>query len=167
MSGWWFGSGMRDQLRCHGRSGWIDWKASIITLPVRIFCGTLSLRRRNREQGETLLVPMIFALRAGQDVKVGQTLSGTVYLRLNVADSDGRLHRVSKPLIKLVIDVADISRSSTHFMTKPKRFIPWQNQGTSTIAYISAHGFKLELDCTRDPCVYRKPNPSSHSPRIG
>ena len=32
---------MRDQLRCHGRSGWIDGKASIITLPVCTFCGTL------------------------------------------------------------------------------------------------------------------------------
>jgi hypothetical protein len=39
MTGWWFGSGMRDQLRCHGRPGWIDWMASITTLPVRIFCG--------------------------------------------------------------------------------------------------------------------------------
>jgi hypothetical protein len=39
MTGRWFGSGMRDQLRSHERPGWIDWKASITTLPVRTFCG--------------------------------------------------------------------------------------------------------------------------------
>ena len=33
---------MRDQPRCHGRPGWIDWKASITTSPVRTFCGTLN-----------------------------------------------------------------------------------------------------------------------------
>jgi hypothetical protein len=41
MTGWWFGSGMRDQLCGHGRLRWIDWKESITTLPVRTFCGML------------------------------------------------------------------------------------------------------------------------------
>jgi hypothetical protein len=52
MTGWWFGSDMRDRLRCHGRPGWIDWKASITTSPVRTFCG---MRKSGLEEGTTAL----------------------------------------------------------------------------------------------------------------
>ena len=41
---------MRDQLRCHGRPGWIDWKASITILPVRTFCG---MRKSGLGEGTT------------------------------------------------------------------------------------------------------------------
>jgi hypothetical protein len=49
-----FVSGMWDQLRCHGRPGWIDWKASITTLPVRTFavCARAVLERGQRPSVE-------------------------------------------------------------------------------------------------------------------
>jgi hypothetical protein len=42
---------MRDQPRCHGRPGWIDWKASITTLPVRTFCVMRKERTWSEDNG--------------------------------------------------------------------------------------------------------------------
>ena len=75
MTGWWFGSGMRDQLRCHGRPGWIDWKASITTLPVHTFCGTLKSRlgedNGRVSNGEQVNRLAALSLKRGKSVDFG------------------------------------------------------------------------------------------------
>jgi hypothetical protein len=91
------------------------------------------------EQGKILLIPLIFALRTGKEIKVGETLSGTVCLRLKVADSDGRSYTVGRPLIAVTIDVADASGSSNRWMIQTRLLPESYQQENPTDLYDRVH----------------------------
>ena len=61
------------------------------------------------EQSKILLIPMMFALRTGKEIQA-EKIDGLVCLSLKVADSDGRIFDLSRPLINVSIENKDGSR---------------------------------------------------------
>jgi hypothetical protein len=113
--------GGKDAAESNDRCGWehpsnqrlptIEFVSS--TSPYRPYTGVV-------EQAKTLVIPLTFVLRTGNEIKVGETLSGLVCLRLRVADSDGNIYEASRPLIGVTIDVADSNSSSNRFMIQTR-----------------------------------------------
>jgi hypothetical protein len=79
---------------------------SVRMLPPIEFASTSYPYRRYSgviEQSKSLLLPLVFALRSGREIVEEQT-KGLVCLEIEVADSDGRIFQLNRPLISILFE---------------------------------------------------------------